>query len=344
MFFCWLAEGMSCEKLRWETELGFPESELVLVVTGSSGRLGEALCDRLLELYPDCHGIYGIDFRSEGRWSGCLPDAESVERLVKSRLDRPGLRVVVFHCGALHKPQVKTHPESAFVAGNIGCTLALLEALESLEQARVDAFVYTSTTSVLAGQLERGSCLWLDNSSAADPKNVYGWSKLAAEGLCRLHSRRFGVVCLRACRFFPEADDREAIPGAVEIEDEDNLKLLDTLIGRRLTLRDVVEAHLAGWRLARRRGEGYQCFMLANRVLLTRDDILGLQHDAATTVALRYPGLGEALGMRGWSLFTHPVDRVYDASHTFETLGWEPIDTPCQFIQALIHNHSFPEW
>ena len=213
---------------------------LAFVVTGSSGYLGHALCDRLNDLFPGSLGIFGVDFRSDGRWSCYRPDAESINHLIKVTLDRPGLRIVVFHCGALHKPQVKTHPESAFIDTNISCTLLILEALETVQHACVDAFVYTSTTSVYSGSLEKTRCQWVDHTSLPEPKNIYGWSKLAAEGLCKLHSHRFGVVCLRACRFFPEDDDREAIPGAELITDEDNLKFLDVLIGRRLTLRDVV--------------------------------------------------------------------------------------------------------
>ena len=306
--------------------------------------MGEALCNHLSGLFPACQGIYGVDYRESG-WSKWLPTEASLKTLLESEgLDRDGLRLVVFHCGALHKPQVRTHAQKCFVESNISFTLLLLELLEGLSRSTVEAFVYTSTTSVLAGQLGGGRCMWLDGGSAAEPKNVYGWSKLAAEGLCKLHSGSFPVLTLRACRFFPEEDDREAVPGAPGVGDEDNLKFLDTLIGRRLTLRDVVHAHVAGWRATARETRGYRCLMLGNRVGLGEEDLEGLWADPAGTVCAKYPGLSEAVERRGWVLFTHPIDRVVDASETFEALKWEPMDTPFQFIQDLSLNQAIPSW
>ena len=42
------------------------------------------------------------------------------------------------------------------------------------------------------------------------PKNIYGITKLAAENLCELFHRNYGLSCLilRTARFFPEPDDR----------------------------------------------------------------------------------------------------------------------------------------
>jgi UDP-glucose 4-epimerase len=54
------------------------------------------------------------------------------------------------------------------------------------------------------------AAIWLDESSGPlAPRNIYGVTKLGAEGLCRVYAAEHGIACvvLRAARFFPEEDD-----------------------------------------------------------------------------------------------------------------------------------------
>jgi UDP-glucose 4-epimerase len=51
----------------------------------------------------------------------------------------------VFHTATLHKPHVATHSRQEFIDTNITGTLGLLEEAVT---ASVEAFVFTSTTSV----------------------------------------------------------------------------------------------------------------------------------------------------------------------------------------------------
>ena len=57
---------------------------------------------------------------------------------------------VVYHAATLHKPHVATHSRQDFVDTNITGTLNLLEEAVS---AGVEAFVFTSTTSVFGDAL-----------------------------------------------------------------------------------------------------------------------------------------------------------------------------------------------
>jgi UDP-glucose 4-epimerase len=73
---------------------------------------------------------------------------------------------------------------------NITGTLNLLEAARA---AGHDRFIFTSTTSVMITQAIRNEAgdgaIWLDETSGPlAPRNIYGVTKLAAEGLCRLYA------------------------------------------------------------------------------------------------------------------------------------------------------------
>ena len=93
----------------------------------------------------------------------------------------------VVHAGALHKPDIARTSTQHFVDGNVTGTLNLLEAAVA---AGNDRFAFTSTTSLMVSQAIRDeagpAAVWLDESTGP-PRNIYGVTKLAAEGLCRLH-------------------------------------------------------------------------------------------------------------------------------------------------------------
>jgi nucleoside-diphosphate-sugar epimerase len=84
------------------------------------------------------------------------------------------------------------------------------------------------------------------------PRNIYGVTKVAAEGLCQLFFRehRLPVIVLRTSRFFPEADDDDAISASYEIA---NVQA-NELLYRRVDIEDVVGAHLLAVEKARNIG------------------------------------------------------------------------------------------
>ncbi len=116
---------------------------MTVLVTGSSGHLGEALMRTLR-----AHGraALGLDlipgpFTDE---IGSIADRACVARAMKS-VD------AVLHAATLHKPHVATHAREAFVETNVRGTLILLE---EAARARVRAFVMTSTTSTFGDALK----------------------------------------------------------------------------------------------------------------------------------------------------------------------------------------------
>ncbi len=86
-------------------------------------------------------------------------------------LVRTGVHAVV-HAASLHKPHVSTHSRQAFVDANVTGTLVLLEEAAS---AGVQAFVYTSTTSVFSGTLTTATgapAAWITDSVVPVAKNI----------------------------------------------------------------------------------------------------------------------------------------------------------------------------
>ena len=77
-----------------------------------------------------------------------------------------------------------------------------------------DRFIFTSTTSLMISHdVHRdtaAAAIWLgEDFGPLAPRNIYGVTKRAGEGLCRLHALEYGLNCivLRTARFFPEEDD-----------------------------------------------------------------------------------------------------------------------------------------
>jgi len=176
-----------------------------ILVTGSAGHLGEALVRAL----PDAgHEPVGLDVLASPftHHVGSIADRALVRRALQGAS-------AVLHAATLHKPHVDTHGRQAFVDVNVSGTLALLE--EALA-AGVSAFVYTSTTSTFGGALTPppgAPAAWITEDVQPVAKNVYGVTKVAAEGLCELFQRAHGLPCLvlRTSRFFPEEDDRSEV-------------------------------------------------------------------------------------------------------------------------------------
>jgi UDP-glucose 4-epimerase len=282
-----------------------------VLVTGSSGHLGEALVRTLVDRKVD---VVGLDIR-QSEWThvvGSVTDRDLV-RDVMTGVD------VVLHAATLHKPQVAFQPAQAFVDTNVSGTLSLLDAAA---KEGVAALVMTSSTTVFGGALvpaPNEPAAWVDESVVPVPKNIYGVTKAAAEDLCQLAHRNDGLNCvvLRTSRFFPEVDDS---PHAHEGRSDDNVKA-DEFAYRRVALDDVVSAHLLA---AQRASElGFGRYVISATTPFTKDDVAQLRTDAAAVFARRVPRASAVWAERGWR-FPSRLDRVYVNARARRDLGWRP--------------------
>lgn len=282
-----------------------------ILVTGSSGHLGEALVRTLRELQQE---VVGLDILPSPftLQVGSVADRAAVKRAMN------GVQAV-FHTATLHKPHVATHSPQDFIDTNISGTLNLLE--EAVAE-KVGAFIYTSTTSVVGDALsppEGAPAAWITEDVSPVPKNIYGVTKAAAEDLCQLFHRNQGLNCivLRTSRFFPEADDNRDVRDAYA---DANVKA-NEFLHRRVDVADVVSAHL----LASQHAEalGFRKYIISATTPFTRDDLAELRTDATRTVSRRAPGWEAEYARRGWKMFPS-IGRVYVNDRARQELGWRP--------------------
>jgi UDP-glucose 4-epimerase len=282
-----------------------------ILVTGSSGHLGEALVRTLRETV---HEVIGLD-RTASPFSdtvGTIADRAVVRRCMQ------GVDAVI-HTATLHKPHVATHSRQDFVDTNIAGTLNLLEEAVS---AGVTSFVFTSTTSVFGSAMtprRDAPAVWVTEDLRPIPKNIYGVTKSAAEDLCELHHRLHDLACvvLRTSRFFPEEDDDPALRGAYA---DANVKANEYLY-RRVELQDVVDAHLRA--LEKVRSIGFGRYIISATTPFLPEDLAELRGDAPAVVERRVPEYVAAYARRGWRMFPG-IDRVYDNRAARRDLDWRP--------------------
>lgn len=283
-----------------------------VLVTGSAGHLGEGLARTLKTLHYE---VIGIDILASPFTThvGSVTDRD----FVKSCLD--GVKAV-FHTATLHKPHVATHSMQEFVDTNITGTLNLLE--ESVA-AGIEAFVFTSTTSVFGDALEpqEGSpAAWITEDVTPVPKNIYGVTKTAAEDLCQLFYRNHGLPCivLRTSRFFPEEDDNRSVRNAYI---DDNLKANEFLF-RRVELEDAVSAHILAAKRAKAIGFGK--YIISATTPFVRGHATYLRTNALWVVQGLVPEYVQEYRRRGWKMF-NGIDRVYVNERARKDLGWQPV-------------------
>jgi len=299
-----------------------------VLVTGSAGHLGEAL---MRTFAAEGNVAIGVDLKASAytHYVGSITDRAFVERCMRGV-------TVVLHTATLHKPHVATHSRQDFIDINITGTLNLLE---TAAVAGVKAFVYTSTTSTFgdAMQAEPGSpAVWVTEDLQPIHKNIYGVTKIAAEGLCELFSRRQKLPCivLRTSRFFPEEDDNR---GQREAFVDDNLKV-NELLFRRADIHDVVSAHKLA--IDNASALGFDRFIISATPPFEPADRAALGVDAPAVIEKYLPHYIGEYARRGWRMFPS-IGRVYDNARALEKLGWVPKYTFDHAIACLIADQDY---
>ena len=304
-----------------------------VLLTGSSGWLGRFLAPRLRE---EGHAVTGLDV-APGADTGVVGSVAD-KALVERTFAEHGIEAVI-HAGALHKPDIARYPESAFAEVNVAGTRNLLEAASA---AGNDRFLFTSTTSLMITETIRAGkgggatrAAWLDEDFAPlAPRNIYGVTKLEAERLCRRFHDEHGlaVTVLRTGRFFPEDDDTHRdLSGP-------NTKA-NEFLGRRLTVEDAAEAHVAA--LEKAPGLGFETFILAAPTPFGEADRDPLVDDAPSVIARHFPHAASLYARAGWTLPAH-IDRIYDPSRAERLLGLRCRTDFAAVLEAMEQGKQLP--
>jgi UDP-glucose 4-epimerase len=293
-----------------------------ILVTGSSGHLGEALVRTLRGLNHETEGLDIVESPFTTT-VGSIADRALVARCMR------GVQVVL-HAATLHKPHVATHPKREFIDTNVIGTLNLLE---EASQAGAECFIFTSTTSVFGSALvppPGAPAVWVTEDVRPVPKNIYGVTKAAAEDLCQIFHRKEKLPCLilRTSRFFPEEDDN---PRIRENYSDDNAKANEYLY-RRVDIEDVVSAHLLALKHART--IGFAKYIISASTPFCAEDLEQLRMDLRGVVQLRVPQYEAEYQKRSWKMFPS-IDRVYINERARRELGWQPRFDFAHIIERL---------
>ena len=282
-----------------------------ILVTGSSGHLGEALVRTLKQAN---HNVVSIDLLAS-------PFTDKTGSIANREFVRQSVTGVdaILHTATRHKPHVATHSRQDFIDTNITGTLNLLE---EAALANVRAFVFTSTTSAFGHALvppPNSPAAWITEDVTPVPRNIYGVTKTAAEDLCELFHRKQKLPCiiLRTSRFFPEEDDQKEKRDAYA---DANLKANEFLY-RRVDIEDVVDAHLLALEAAASLGFGR--YIISATTPFTRDDLSELRTNAPHVVKRKFPDYEELYARHGWKMFPS-IERVYVNERARIELGWRP--------------------
>ena len=174
------------------------------VITGVAGFIGSHLAEKLLELG---HEVVGVD-RFLDNYARDLKDA-NLSLLIKhpaftfinEDLAHMELRQLlertayVFHLAA--QPGVRSSWGEEFSHYSHNNILATQFLLEACKQVKVQKFIYASSSSVYGDTDD----LPMRENGRTRPVSPYGVSKLAAEHLCYLYWKAFGIPTV-SLRFF----------------------------------------------------------------------------------------------------------------------------------------------
>lgn len=299
-----------------------------ILVTGSSGHLGEAICTTLNVLGINYIGIDIIQSTFTTH-IGSIKDRTFIHSIMKD-VD------YVLNVATLHKPHVVTHSRYDFVETNIIGTLNLLE---EAKLNNIKGFIYTSTTSTFGDMLtpEKGKpAVWITEEMPDIPKNIYGVTKNAAEDLCQLFFRNHNLPCivLKTSRFFPEEDDKKSVR---EMYEDLNIKANEYLY-RRADIEDIVTAHLAA--IEKVRDIGFGKYIISATTPFQKEHLKQLNADAKSLVENLFPEVKTIYEEKGWKLLPK-IDRVYINQKARTELNWKPKYDFHYILNCLSQNKDF---
>ncbi|KJK14007.1 hypothetical protein UB45_00030 [Terrabacter sp. 28] len=280
-----------------------------VLITGAGGTLGTWLAPALAE---EGHEPVLQDVRQlETPYEFIQGDVRSPDDVT---LAARGAEMIV-HTAAIHGIHLADHTTREFYDLNLTGTLNVWEAAAASGTCR--GVVFSSTMGVYGDHRGgRAGAVPMHEDLPLRPGDIYGWTKLAGEELCRLYGRRYGIpsVALRFGMFVPEPFFRHGI----------------RLLYGGVDTRDAVRAVLASMDALATGTTTGGAFNVHSLLPFRPADGERLVSDPMSVVDAYHPRARELLGERGVESLA-PVTAWYPMDRARDELGFEP-------------KHNFDAW
>jgi nucleoside-diphosphate-sugar epimerase len=287
-----------------------------VLVTGAGGTLGTALAPVLAEAghEPVLQDIRPLKTPYEFI-TGDVRNSEDVLRAAR------GAEVIV-HTAAIHGIHLRDHSPRDFYDLNLTGTLNVWEAAVAVGARAV---VFSSTMGVYKSHNAPGVGAALREDVPLQPGDVYGWTKVAGEELCKLYGRSHGIpsVALRFGMFVPEPFFRYGI----------------RLLYGGVDTHDVVRSVMASVDALTSGNTTWDAFNVESALPFHEGDADQLAVDPMPVLDKYYPGASELLRERGVESLA-PITVYYPMDHAEQVLGFRPA---CNFDRWLEELHSRPD-
>jgi UDP-glucose 4-epimerase len=274
-----------------------------ILVTGAAGTLGRALLPRLAAAGHDPVALDVREGDPGARWIvGDVRDAATV-------LDATEGVEIVVHAAALHGIHLADHEPREFHDLNVTGTFNVWEAAV---RHRVRGVLFSSTMGVYGESRQPRAAdevAFLDEDLPLRPTEIYGWTKVAGEELCRYHLREHGIpsLALRYGMFVPEPFFRYGIRLLYGGVHED----------------DVATAVLAGVDALAHGAIRHEALNVESPLPFTPADAPALRTDPLASVDRAWPGAADLLRDRGVGSL-RPITEVFPVGRLERRLGVRP--------------------
>jgi nucleoside-diphosphate-sugar epimerase len=264
------------------------------LVTGGAGFIGSNIVNALLELG---HEPVVLDDLSSGYRENLVSGVPFVEGDVRD-LDAVARAMagcgVVFHLAAsVGNVRSIEHPQIDSAINVLGT----LNVLETARAGRIDRVVFSSSAGIF-GELKT---LPIREDHPQDPDSPYGTSKLAAEKMCLVYNKLYGMhnVCLRYFNVYGPHQRFDAYGNVIPIFADRILKQEPlTIFGDGEQTRDFVNVHdVAAANVQAGLAQGVSgVFNIGSATRITINELARVMHEiAAVPGALRHapPRMGD---------------------------------------------------
>lgn len=279
-----------------------------VLVTGSSGRIGESVAKAL---EASGYSVIGIDKR-DGRFTSYLGDICNtlfIENIIK-QCD------YIVHTAAYHAPHVGLISDQEFYK----VVLATKEIANLAVKLGVKKIIFTSSTAVYGhASKAQNKAVWVDEATIPMPKTIYHTTKIEAEDYLNKIALEHNLSCvlIRMSRCFAEPANHMAV----------------YRLHRGIDRRDVARAHLLA--LENEKLPVFERFVISGETPFCFSACEELFSNPSSQLMKTSPNLVDWLKEIKMGL-PNSIDRVYDSSKAKKLLGWHPK----YGFEELIKQHS----